>query len=424
MAFFGLVWVASWVGCFFPSQHDLVKQPDYVTPNLPIAATLGHQPKLRLPLGRILSNLSAAVSQRVLADRSTSPPEAKSEQDQKASLSKAPTNWRLFGSTFLTKPVPSEQITPVSYTVSSPIVPSGRFAPASLFSTPVNVMQNLVWSWRLIARSSSDRPSSSGTNPALVTIAEVAQSKASSAKGNLGFTKARLCAPVEAASSPKGPARFQVRVRDRVVVEVSTRQQADQIAQQLRQILNSATDLSQLQPGFDRGVPAAKLGDRTLFTVGQEVGAAWNCHPEILTVDWVNVLRSTLDQAPFSLTEAQARMYSLQETEAEIQGVASWYGPYFHGRQTATGEIFDQDALTAAHPSLPFDTYLKVTNLKNGKAVIVRINDRGPYVDNRTLDLSREAARSLDSVHTGIVPISAVIMQPARQATPQRVAGL
>ncbi|WP_071880806.1 septal ring lytic transglycosylase RlpA family protein [Geitlerinema sp. PCC 7407] len=80
---------------------------------------------------------------------------------------------------------------------------------------------------------------------------------------------------------------------------------------------------------------------------------------------------------------------------------------------TATGEIFDQSELTAAHPSLPFDTYLKVKNLKNGYSVIVRINDRGPYFENRTLDLSREAARRIDSEKTGVVPIEAVIMRPS-----------
>ncbi|MCL6436599.1 MAG: septal ring lytic transglycosylase RlpA family protein [Leptolyngbyaceae cyanobacterium HOT.MB2.61] len=117
-------------------------------------------------------------------------------------------------------------------------------------------------------------------------------------------------------------------------------------------------------------------------------------------------------------------MYGVRSTGEAIAGTASWYGPYFHGQLTATGEIFDQNAFTAAHPSLPFGTYLKVTNLLNGKSIIVRINDRGPYIDDRTLDLSREAARYLDSEMQGVVPIEAVIMEPALSPTSQTVARL
>ncbi len=82
-------------------------------------------------------------------------------------------------------------------------------------------------------------------------------------------------------------------------------------------------------------------------------------------------------------------------------GTASWYGPGFHGRKTASGERFDQNKLTAAHRSLPLDTVVKVTNLDNGKAVKVSINDRGPYVGKRVIDLSRAAARKLDMTDDG-----------------------
>jgi rare lipoprotein A len=77
-------------------------------------------------------------------------------------------------------------------------------------------------------------------------------------------------------------------------------------------------------------------------------------------------------------------------------GNASWYGKQFHGRTTASGEDFDMFKLTAAHLTLPLGTYVKVTNLKNGKSVVVLVNDRGPYVKNRILDLSYSAARMLD----------------------------
>jgi len=81
---------------------------------------------------------------------------------------------------------------------------------------------------------------------------------------------------------------------------------------------------------------------------------------------------------------------------------ASWYGPRFHGKLTANGEIYDQTALTAAHKSLRFGTLLKVTNPRSKKSVIVRINDRGPYIPGRQLDLSKAAAEQLDVIGSGV----------------------
>ena len=82
-------------------------------------------------------------------------------------------------------------------------------------------------------------------------------------------------------------------------------------------------------------------------------------------------------------------------SERSQMGKASWYGPGFHGKQTASGEIFNQNALTAAHPELPFGSQVQVTNLANGKKVVVTINDRGPYHEDRIIDLSLAAARKL-----------------------------
>lgn len=85
-----------------------------------------------------------------------------------------------------------------------------------------------------------------------------------------------------------------------------------------------------------------------------------------------------------------------------IEGQASWYGPGFHGRQTANGETFNQNALTAAHPSLPFGTEVRVTYASTGESVVVRINDRGPYAHGRVIDLSREAADEIGLLNAGV----------------------
>ena len=97
------------------------------------------------------------------------------------------------------------------------------------------------------------------------------------------------------------------------------------------------------------------------------------------------------------------------------KGVASWYGEPYHGRRAADGEVFDMEKLTAAHRTLPFQTWVEVTNLKNGKHVDVRITDRGPFVDGRIIDLSRAAAREIDMLRAGIAPVKLRVIKPPRQ---------
>ncbi len=94
-------------------------------------------------------------------------------------------------------------------------------------------------------------------------------------------------------------------------------------------------------------------------------------------------------------------------------GIASWYGPTFHGKASASGEVFNQDDLTAAHPTLPIPSLVKVTNLENGRAVVVRLNDRGPFVDDRIIDLSKAAAAALDMQAKGTARVRVQYVGPA-----------
>jgi rare lipoprotein A len=93
-----------------------------------------------------------------------------------------------------------------------------------------------------------------------------------------------------------------------------------------------------------------------------------------------------------------------------IAGAASWYGGKFHGRRTANGERYDMNKLTAAHKTLPFGTKVKVTNRANGKSVVVRINDRGPFVGGRTIDLSRGAATAVGMLSSGVAKVKLDIL--------------
>jgi rare lipoprotein A len=97
---------------------------------------------------------------------------------------------------------------------------------------------------------------------------------------------------------------------------------------------------------------------------------------------------------------------SFADTQMTDNGDASWYGTTAHGKMTANGEIFNRYSLTAAHKSLPFGLVLRVYNLKNGYSTLVRVNDRGPYVKGRLLDVSRRAADALKMLHSGVAPVA------------------
>ena len=100
-------------------------------------------------------------------------------------------------------------------------------------------------------------------------------------------------------------------------------------------------------------------------------------------------------------------------------GVASWYGFPYHGRRAASGEVYDMQQLTAAHRKLPFQTWVEVTNLSNGKQVDVRINDRGPFVKGRILDLSQAAARDIDMLRAGTARVRLKVIAPPHAVPPE-----
>ncbi len=112
------------------------------------------------------------------------------------------------------------------------------------------------------------------------------------------------------------------------------------------------------------------------------------------------------------------------KTNPYEEGTASWYGEYFQGKETASGEPFDMQALTAAHPSLPLGTFVRVTNLRNGRAVVVRINDRGPVVEGRIIDVSYNTARVLGFEERGLQRVRLDLVRPATVARLQTVANL
>jgi len=97
--------------------------------------------------------------------------------------------------------------------------------------------------------------------------------------------------------------------------------------------------------------------------------------------------------------------YPTENPSYRAEGIASWYGPDFHGRETANGEVYDMHGISAAHPTLPMPSYVRVTNLDNGRSIIVRLNDRGPYAKNRIIDLSTGTAKALGFYGHGLARV-------------------
>lgn len=110
---------------------------------------------------------------------------------------------------------------------------------------------------------------------------------------------------------------------------------------------------------------------------------------------------------------AGVRYTPRHEPDYDQTGIASWYGRDFHGRLTANGEVFDMDAVSAAHPTLPLPSIVRVTNLENGQTLVVRVNDRGPFKPGRIIDLSRRAAHAIGILKQGVARVRVQYLGPA-----------
>ena len=194
---------------------------------------------------------------------------------------------------------------------------------------------------------------------------------------------------------------------------------AEQVAQQIDQFYQTAGNAETIQVRWDadleeyvvslNGAPLVLINEATIYanTTGELGEDALHA---------TNRLRTLLGGAE-PLTEVEGRPQPPPVAPTPSWGVtsvfsgqASWYGPGFHGRRTASGEAFNQNALTAAHRTLPFGTMVRVTNVHNNRQVIVRINDRGPFSHGRVLDLSAGAARQIGLDRAGVGPVRVEVL--------------
>jgi rare lipoprotein A len=305
-------------------------------------------------------------------------------------------------------------------------VNQGQSKFCSLVQNQENKKQSLTKQSRTIARYSPNSDSSASYSPAISFIepshshSDFFPSKILRSLQNFFSFSNKMeqnlnSSPPSVVVVQRDKSNYEVWVRSHFVASVPTVEQANVMQSRLTKLLNSSSlNASQLKPALVDGIPALMAGNRFLFGVEKNVSDKFNRSSDLLAIEWANNLRKALQTPALSLVKAQQEMYGLQATSTKFSGVASWYGDYFHGRTTANGETFNENDLTVAHKSLPFNTFLLVTNLKNGNSVIVRVNDRGPYIQPRSLDLSKIAARCIDGENSGIVSYKAVIMKPGQ----------
>lgn len=233
--------------------------------------------------------------------------------------------------------------------------------------------------------------------------------------------------PVQTVKYPSSKGSSKLPSRDNSQLEsyisVDPTERATAIAALFNQLARNGFDENTIVPVWQSGFYAIQLGNEVSLRLDSSLivlDSTKNKANDALAT--ANLLRrlignakplTTIAGAPVAKVAKIRPSYSLPVAVVSqvVSGMASWYGPGFHGGYTANGERFNQYTLTAAHPNLPFGTPVRVTNTYNGRSVVVRINDRGPYSGGRVIDLSKGAAQVIGLVSSGVAPVKLEIMR-------------
>ena len=207
-----------------------------------------------------------------------------------------------------------------------------------------------------------------------------------------GFAPISLCAVLAACTWDRGP------VAERQVTE-------DPVAATVPAAADVAANNAVLRMRHLTVDPAAMVSDG--FEVVEEADPTVSAIPDPSVLEaHAGMIRGGGFYKVGAPYEIAGKLYEPQEDVTyDRTGMASWYGGYFHGRLTANGEIFDSAAISAAHPTLPLPSYVRVTNLRNNRSIIVRVNDRGPYVHDRLIDVSEQTAELLGFHRKGLTEV-------------------
>ena len=191
-------------------------------------------------------------------------------------------------------------------------------------------------------------------------------------------------------------------------------QRAEELAAKLKDVVSdSKLDATKLLPGKDGELASIKIDGNTILKFDALSSDNKNALEQSYKV--VNSLRYALGALPIPasflrLTDGSGKDLIAAKGKGAFSGHASWYGPHFHGKMTSDGSRYDQDGMTAAHKTLPFGTKLLVTNRSTGKSCVVQVNDRGPFVGDRVIDLSRGAAKQLNMMSSGVALVDCLVL--------------
>jgi rare lipoprotein A len=190
----------------------------------------------------------------------------------------------------------------------------------------------------------------------------------------------------------------------------SAADEADDLAAKLQDlVVDKNFEPSQLLPGRDGDKATLKLAGNTALSFTPLSGKKDVDNSLEASLKLVNGIRVSMGVPALPAGFPDLNTIASKGSSA-FSGQASWYGPQFHGRKTSDGHRFDMDKLTAAHRSLPFGTKLLVMNRRTGDTCVVEVNDRGPFVGNRVLDLSRGAARRLNMIGSGVAMVDCLVL--------------
>jgi len=222
-----------------------------------------------------------------------------------------------------------------------------------------------------------------------------------------------------ASNSADSPAKSTTDSSDNLLTSANPIERATAAAALINQLNRDGLDANQIIPAWKNGNYVIKLGDRATIKFDQQA-----FFPESLQNNTQDVLESAnllrrLFGGAHPVTEIVDAPKPQVATNSHVltnsiigvmSGMASWYGPGFDGNLSASGEIFNANELTAAHPELPFGTLVRVVNMDNNQSVVVRINDRGPYAEGRVIDMSAAAASVIGLVASGVAPVRLEIL--------------
>ncbi|MBY0404958.1 MAG: septal ring lytic transglycosylase RlpA family protein [Cyanobacteria bacterium] len=214
---------------------------------------------------------------------------------------------------------------------------------------------------------------------------------------------------------------------------------AKQVAFNLHEFLKTQGNPRDIKPGLEAGSVVIRSGESVLITIDPETAKLNNQTPQLLAMTWTNMIRRSLGvqgiergmgssrgmsglsreemQLPSQLgsPDGSSEVSNYQSQGVIASGMASWYGPGFHGRRCANGSRFDMNGLTAAHRTLPFGTRIRVLNQRTGKSCIVSVTDRGPFHGSRIIDLSKGAAQAIGLLGSGVSRVTLERVSPRRQ---------